>query len=94
MRARADAEIVAVAPVSEVVAALFAGAGVDRDFVGGQAGGGGEGAGGLEQVGAVIGIVGWLIKAAIALLVVFLIFKGIGAARSDRKTRSTDMTRV
>src|SRR5579885_2883674 len=40
MRARADAEVVAVAPIDEVVAALRAGAGVVRDLVGGQAGGG------------------------------------------------------
>ena len=56
VRAGADPGIIAVAPVSEVVAALGAGAGVVGDFVGGQAGGGGALLGQFEQARRGVGV--------------------------------------
>lgn len=40
--------------------------------------------------GTVVGILGWLLKAAIALGVVYLLFKGISAVRSDRRAEPSD----
>ena len=56
VRAGADPGIIAVAPVSEVVAALRAGPGVVGDFVGGQPGRGGALLGQLEQAGRRVGV--------------------------------------
>ena len=56
VRARADAGIIAVAPVSEVVAALRARARVVADFIGGQARGRGALAGQLVQRGGEVGV--------------------------------------
>ena len=50
----ADAEIVLVAPVGEVVAAFLPGCGVVADLVGGQAGGRGHRAGQREEIGGII----------------------------------------
>ncbi len=58
VRARADAGIVAVAPVSEVVAALLTGPGMVADFVERQARGGGDFAGEFVEVGGNVGVDG------------------------------------
>src|SRR5690606_29257850 len=54
MRARADAEVIAVAPVGEVVTALGARSGVVADLVGGQAKARGLLGRGLVQAGRVV----------------------------------------
>ena len=56
MRARADAGVIPVAPVSEVVAALLARPGVVGDFIGGEARRRGPLLGQLEQVAARVGV--------------------------------------